>query len=375
MNLNRQVPIFCRDHELEKSTPPCTENLKKHAVRLGTSPTLITSVSTLADKFSHSCRLDSTTLLRIERQKWLCICSLFCVLCCLSSPQPESPVFVLRRDTPHRLSQGLNAYPATICSSGLRVAVVPRVIDACLAVLARNAGKAAAENGLDADARHVAGHAAAADVRVVHADLAIGAVDRLDAEAAAGCVGWQGQARGRLGGHQGGLRGHAVSLAVLAAVAARVDFLAGLAGRARGDLETTRPLVNGGQSGGGSQEGEDGEGEITHGEDRVGRVRDDSGEILWAELSKVKILCSRSLLSAVGSAVDLYSHSGPETSHAPFISQVRTNMPTCHMVALSEVSGMAAIRFLVFGSAEKGGEGWFIQGHCSNSSSATILLG
>ncbi len=292
MNLNRQVPIFCRDHELEKSTPPCTENLKKHAVRLGTSPTLITSVSTLADKFSHSCRLDSTTLLRIERQKWLCICSLFCVLCCLSSPQPESPVFVLRRDTPHRLSQGLNAYPATICSSGLRVAVVPRVIDACLAVLARNAGKAAAENGLDADARHVAGHAAAADVRVVHADLAIGAVDRLDAEAAAGCVGWQGQARGRLrscrGGHQGGPCGHAVSLAVLATVAARVDFLAGLASRARGDLEATRPLVDGGQSGAGSQEGEDGEGEITHGEDRVGRVRDDSGEILWAELSKSK---------------------------------------------------------------------------------------
>ena len=123
-----------------------------------------------------------------------------------------------------------NAQSGTIGTACSWAAVVSRVVDAYLAVLARNASKAAAENGRDADAGHVAGQAAAADVRVVHADLAFGAVDGLDAKAAAGLVG--------------------------------------------------RPLADGGQSGGGSQEGQDGEGEITHGESRVGRVRDDPGEIL-----------------------------------------------------------------------------------------------
>lgn len=170
-------------------------------------------------------------------------CSAFCAVFPVLNP---SRPFSCSEET-HRIAfRGSDAQTGAIGSSGSWAAVVPRVVDAYLAVLARNASKAAAENGRDADAGHVAGQAAAADVRVVHADLAFGAVDGLDAKAAAGLVGWQRQARGGLGGHQGGLRG---------------------------------PLADGGQSGGGSQEGEDGEGEITHGESRVGQVRDDPGEI------------------------------------------------------------------------------------------------
>ena len=66
--------------------------------------------------------------------------------------------------------------------------VVPGVVDAGLAVPTLEAGKSAVEDGLDADARPVAGHVAAVHVGVVDADIIPAAADGLRPESAAGLV-------------------------------------------------------------------------------------------------------------------------------------------------------------------------------------------
>lgn len=67
----------------------------------------------------------------------------------------------------------------------LDVTIVPRIVDALLAVLAGDGGKATAEDGLDADAGHVAGHATTVAIGIINADFALGALNGFDTEAAA----------------------------------------------------------------------------------------------------------------------------------------------------------------------------------------------
>lgn len=110
--------------------------------------------------------------------------------------------------------------PATVSPAILGIAIISRMVDTHLAVLAGDSSNAAAEDGPNTQARDITRHPATGAVRVVDADLALVALDRLDAEAAAGLVGRLGHVGLRLG-HQGGGggRGSAIAVAVQAAVA------------------------------------------------------------------------------------------------------------------------------------------------------------
>lgn len=159
----------------------------------------------------------------------------------------------------------LNADTTAISAAVLRVAVVPRVVDAPLAVGALHGGEAATKDLLNADAAAVG--AAVVGVtpvpRVVDADVVL--VLAIDSgKPSAELVGRLGRrAQGRLG-NQGGRGRHTVALAIFTAVAAWVDLLADLAGRAGRNLEAARPLLSGGEAGG-PQEGENSEGQVAHG--------------------------------------------------------------------------------------------------------------
>ena len=141
----------------------------------------------------------------------------------------------------------LDADTTTVSATLLGIAVISRVINALLAVLAGNTSKSAAEFGLDANTAAVGTTLLRVTVvgRVVNADLA--RVLALDAGDAA--------AEGRL---------DTDALAVLAAVAAGVDLFADLARGARCDLEAARALGDG--RAGDAEKGENGEGDEAHGE-------------------------------------------------------------------------------------------------------------
>lgn len=162
----------------------------------------------------------------------------------------------------HRLSpKTLDANSTTVGAALPRVAIVPGIIDTLLAALARDAGDTAAEDGLDANSGPVAGQTTAGDVWVVNADLVVSALERLDAEAAAGLVSRRRGARFRRS-HKSDGDGHAVASAVLAAVALRVDLLAVLVAGARGNLEATGPWCHLGC--GKAEEGEEGNRKVPH---------------------------------------------------------------------------------------------------------------
>lgn len=80
----------------------------------------------------------------------------------------KSPPFLLQPFShPFFLNTNATTVPPTI----LRIAIVPIVVDAHLAVGALDVGQAAAKRRLHAYPRHVAGHAAAAGVGVIDAHL------------------------------------------------------------------------------------------------------------------------------------------------------------------------------------------------------------
>lgn len=71
----------------------------------------------------------------------------------------------------------------------LRIAVVPRIIDALLPTLALDACEATAEDRLDTNTWHIAGHTASTLIGIVHANMALWAGNRADTEATAGLIG------------------------------------------------------------------------------------------------------------------------------------------------------------------------------------------
>lgn len=148
----------------------------------------------------------------------------------------------------------------------LGVASVPGVIDASLAIRALQAGDASTKDGFDANAAAISAAVLGVAVVVWRIDADVILVLALDVgEATAELIGRLWRARGRLGHQSGrGSGGHAVTLTVFAAIAAGVDFLADLAGRARSNLKAARAPLGSSQASG-SKKGENSERKIiTH---------------------------------------------------------------------------------------------------------------
>jgi len=141
-------------------------------------------------------------------------------------------------------SPPLHADTAAVISTIVRVAIIPRVVDALLPALALNIPIPSTESCCYANPGHVTSHATTVALRVIDANLVFGAWHRLHPHAAARLV--------RPGGPGGCCCGHrrlrcrlatTDSGAVLATGACGVGTHTGLTGWAGRDFEAAWPVV------------------------------------------------------------------------------------------------------------------------------------